>query len=160
MRILRTYSTVFAVSSGALAWRTTVVSVASACVRWTITAHGMLGIFHNTHSCCAETNNRGHQQLGTSRICSVCLIILAGAVHDVNDVCVVARVNNCVGEGNRWVFVQLVLYAMLMSGTALLLLLYSRYLLPACLQHQNMVRAKVTLPIASLTSANIILSHT
>ena len=49
------------------------------------------------------------------------------------------RINNCVGETNRWLFVQLVLYATLMSSSALCLLLYSGYMLPPCDLHKDMV---------------------
>ena len=49
------------------------------------------------------------------------------------------RINNCVGETNRWLFVQLVLYATLMSSSALCLLLYSGYILPPCDLHKDMV---------------------
>ena len=43
------------------------------------------------------------------------------------------RINNCVGEGNQWVFMQLVLWAFAMSGMALVMNVMNIWYLDPCI---------------------------
>ena len=81
------------------------------------------------------------------------LIIL----HDVSSFNEYYRINNCVGEENRYLFLQLVFYAFLLSFTTLLLHIWNMYYAVPC-QLCDMVKCTL-FQIRAILSDPININH-